>query len=314
MKKNKNTVLHVWMLPLLFVLGCFAANYLAGSLDYRNIVDERSQRDFNAALGMPLMIGFLWLALRILHRRSGKRIADFLVRINQLSSYSHHMKALEQKLLRQVVLSAALSIAITLIYLITENLLAFDQDISVVLLNAIAIPFWFFLFLFLMQSASFTRYLHKRLVLPNIEAHFCHCKPICDLGSSNVVFSLFMLVLMPVFWLGKDVPIIDMLILFGLTAFMLVVLFLPVFKTMNLMRRHRNQSIQAIESDIAAVIMNGKGTDNSAAARELYVLNQKLEDLKQYRCWPRDIAANTKVFAISTGLPFGCLLFTWFIR
>ncbi len=97
MKNNKNAVLHVWMLPLLFVLACFTACYLAGSLDYRNIIDERSQRDFNAALGMPLIIGYLWLALRILHRRSGKRIADFLVQTNQLSQYRQHMTMLEKK-------------------------------------------------------------------------------------------------------------------------------------------------------------------------------------------------------------------------
>ncbi|GGF64360.1 hypothetical protein [Alteromonas lipolytica] len=314
MENNKYTVLHTWLLPLLFVLGCFAANYMAGTLDYRNIVDERSQRDFNAALGMPLVIGFLWLALRILHRRSGQLIADFLVQINQLSQYENHMRALEMKLVRHVVVSASLAISITIGYLSIENLLALDQEIAIVLLNAIAVPFWFFLFLFVMQSASFTRYLYKRLVLPNIEHHFCECKPICDLGCSNVIFSTFMFLLMPLFWLGKEIPVIDILMLFVVMVFMFSVLFLPVFKTLHLMRRHRIRSIISTETEIADLIVNKSDGDSTLVAQELNRLNQQLEDLRQHHCWPKDVTANTKVFAISTGLPCGCLFLTWFLQ
>ncbi len=313
MKNNKNAVLHVWMLPLLFVLACFTACYLAGSLDYRSIIDERSQRDFNAALGMPLIIGYLWLTLRILHRRSGKRIADFLVQANQLSQYGQHMKTLEKKLIRHVILAATLSIAITLVYLISEDLLAFNQPFSVLLLNVIAVPFWFFLFLFLMQSASFTRYLYNRLVLPNIHQHFCYCKPICDLGVSNVIFSLFMLLLIPVFWIGKSVPFIDGLILSATTAFMIVLLFLPVFKTVYLMRKHRNQSIQQIEGQLASLIMKGRDNPGVNSGDVLYQLNQQLEDLRQHRCWPKDGLVNTKVIIMSTGLPCCFLVLIWWL-
>ena len=313
MKNNKNAVLHVWMLPLLFVLACFTVCYLAGSLDYRSIIDERSQRDFNAALGMPLIIGYLWLALRILHRRSGKRIADFLVQTNQLSQYSLHMKVLEEKLVRHVILAATLAIAITLVYLISEDLLAFNQPFSVLLLNIIAVPFWFFLFLFLMQSASFTRYLYKRLLLPNIHQHFSYCKPICDLGISNVIFSLFLLLLMPVFWIGKSVPLIDGLILSATIAFMIVLLFMPVFKSVYLMRKLRNQSIQQIEAQLASLIMERKNNPGADSGELLHKLNQQLEDLRQHRCWPKDGLVNTKVFIMSTGLPCCFLVLIWWL-
>lgn len=313
MKNNNTALLHVWLLPLIFVLACFMANYLAGSLDYRNIVDERSQRDFNAALGMPLMIGFLWLTLRILHRRSSKRIADFLVHINQLGQYEQHMKMLERKVIRHAVLAASLAIGTTLVYLITEDLLAINQPISVVLLNIISVPFWFFLFLFIMQSASFNRYLYKRLVLPNIEEHFCYCKGLCDLGSSNVIFSILLLFLLPVFWIGREVPFIDFIIVFTCITFLIVVLFMPVFKTVYLMRRYRNCRIQQIETRIANVIMDERITKNVDSADKLYTLNQQFEDLKQYRYWPKDITDNMKVFTISTGLPLGCLLLIWLL-
>jgi len=313
MKNNKNAVLHVWMLPLLFVLTCFTLCYLTGSLDYRIINDERSQRDFNAALGMPLLIGYLWQALRILHRRSGKRIADFLVQTNQLAQYSLHMKMLEKKLIHHVISAATLSIAITLVYLISEDLLAFNQPFSVLLLNIIAVPFWFFLFLFLMQSASFTRYLYKRLVLPNIHQHFCYCKPICDLGVSNVIFSLLMLLLIPVFWIGKSVPLIDGLILSATTSIMIVLLFLPVFKTVYLLRKHRNQTIKQIEAELASLIMNGKDNPGANSGEKLYKLNQQLEDLRQHRCWPKDGPVNTKVFIMSTGLPCCFLVLMWWL-
>lgn len=313
MKNNKNAVLHVWMLPLLFVLACFTACYLSGSLDYRSVIDERSQRDFNAALGMPLIIGFLWLALRILHRRSGKRIADFLIQVNRLSEYSHHMKMLERKLNSHVILAATASIAISLMYLISEDLLAFNQPFSVLLLNIIAVPFWFFLFLFLMQSASFTRYLYKWLVLPNIHRHFCYCKPICDLGVSNVISSLFMLLLIPVFWIGKEVPFIDGLLLLAGTTFMIVLLFLPVFKTVYLMRQHRILSIRQIEAQLASLILKGRNHPEANFADVLYKLKQQLEDLRQHRCWSKDILVNTKVFIMSTGLPCSFLGLIWWL-
>ena len=112
---NKNVLIHVWLPPLLFVIVCLSLNYLAGSLDLAYVVDERSQRDFNAALGMPLIIGYLWLAIRIMHRRAGRRIADFLVSVRRVDEYPQHIKKLEKKLITQVVIASALAISITMI-------------------------------------------------------------------------------------------------------------------------------------------------------------------------------------------------------
>ena len=242
---NKNVLIHVWLPPLLFVIVCLSLNYLAGSLDLAYVVDERSQRDFNAALGMPLIIGYLWLAIRIMHRRAGRRIADFLASVRRVDEYPQHIKKLEKKLITQVVIASALAISITMIYLTTEGLLALDLKPAIILLNAIAVPFWFFLFLFIMQSASFTRYMYRHLVLPSItrETNFSHCKALCDLGLSNVSLALMMLMLVPILWLGKPIPVIDLLILMVMIVFMLALLFLPVLKTLWLMRTYRAKNI-----------------------------------------------------------------------
>lgn len=306
MNNNKNNILKAAFLPFLFVIACLLANNWAGSLDITNVIDERSQRDFNAALGMPVMIGYLWLTLRVLHRRAAQRIGDFLVCANRLSEYETHLKALEKKLVRQVIIASALSISITMVYLVAENLLALDQKISVLLLNAMAIPFWFFLFLFLMQSASFTRYLYRRLVVPNvtINNNFCDCKQLCDLGISNVVFCLMMFLFLPIFWLGKPVPLIDVLILLAMILFLILLLFFPVIKTVLLIRQHRNRCIEEVEDSIEQAMLDDNKVENtSSLPAQLNRLNQRLEDLKQYKCWPQSLAEDVTVFAISASFP-----------
>lgn len=316
MNNNKNNIIKAAILPFTFVIGCLIANYWAGSLDLRNVVDERSQRDFNAALGMPVMIGYLWLTLRILHRRAAQRIGDFLVSVNRLFEYSNHLKALEKKLVRQVILAATLSISITMIYLVAENLLALDQKPSVLLLNAMAIPFWFLLFLFLMQSASFTRYLYRRLVVPNVtmNGNFCDCKNLCDLGISNVVFCLMLFLFLPVFWLGKPVPLIDVLLIMMVLLFLILLLFFPVLKTILLIRQHRNKCIKEVEQAIEQVMLDDKTVELSVSLpAELNRLNQRLENLKQYKCWPTSFTEDMKVFALSVGFPAVFIVGLWFV-
>lgn len=314
---NKNVLIHVWLPPLLFVIVCLSLNYLAGSLDLAYVVDERSQRDFNAALGMPLIIGYLWLAIRIMHRRAGRRIADFLVSVRRVDEYPQHIKKLEKKLITQVVIASALAISITMIYLTTEGLLALDLKPAIILLNAIAVPFWFFLFLFIMQSASFTQYMYRHLVLPSItrETNFSHCKALCDLGLSNVSLVLMMLMLVPIFWLGKPIPVIDLLILMVMIVFMLALLFLPVLKTLWLMRTYRAKNIASIETAIEAILVKRRsGLNNERTAAQLYRLNQQLEDMRQFSCWPRDIVQNIKIFIVSAGVPTSWLLMAWFVK
>ena len=79
-------------------------------------------------------------------------------------------------------------------------------------------------------------------------------------------------------------PFIDGLILSAATAFMIVLLFMPVFKTVYLMRKHRNQSIQQIEGQLASLIMQGRDNPGANSGDVLYKLNQQLEDLRQHRC------------------------------
>ena len=314
---NNNVLIHVWLPPLLFVIVCLSLNYFAGSLQLAYVVDERSQRDFNAALGMPLVIGYLWLAIRIMHRRAGRRIADFLVSVRRVDEYPQHIKKLEKKLITQVVIASTLAISITMIYLTTEGLLALDLKPAILLLNAMAVPFWFFLFLFMMQSASFTRYLYRHLVLPSItrETNFSHCKALCDLGLSNVSLALLMLMLVPIFWLGKPIPVIDLLILMVMTVFLLTLLFLPVLKTLWLMRTYRAKNIESIELAIEKLLLEKRaGQSNERRSAQLYKLNQQLEDMRQFSCWPRDIVQNIKIFLVSAGVPATWLLMAWFVK
>ena len=314
---NNNVLIHVWLPPLLFVIVCLSLNYFAGSLQLAYVVDERSQRDFNAALGMPLVIGYLWLAIRIMHRRAGRRIADFLVSVRRVDEYPQHIKKLEKKLITQVVIASTLAISITMIYLTTEGLLALDLKPAILLLNAMAVPFWFFLFLFMMQSASFTRYLYRHLVLPSItrETNFSHCKALCDLGLSNVSLALLMLMLVPIFWLGKPIPVIDLLILMVMTVFLLTLLFLPVLKTLWLMRTYRAKNIESIELAIEKLLLEKRaGQSNERSSAQLYKLNQQLEDMRQFSCWPRDIVQNIKIFLVSAGVPATWLLMAWFVK
>ncbi|MDC8829183.1 hypothetical protein [Alteromonas gilva] len=316
MNKKKNTVLQLWMLPLLFVVGCFAVNYATGALDYRNISSESSQRDFNAALGMPLVIGYLWVSLRIMHRRAANGMAEFLVKINQVSAFERHIRVLEVKLVKHVILALALAISVTLVYLITEDLLAFNQPLSVLVLNMMAVPFWFLIFLFTVQSACFPRYLYRHLLRPNISdvSAICHCKLIYDLGMNNTILCLMMFALFPVFWFGKTIPIIDIIILFVVFAALTILLFLPVIRMILLMKRHCRENIYALELRIRERVVAGQSDQNiNDLSDQLNRLNQLDDDLKHIHYWPGDLLANLQILLLTIGIPVVCLLLAWVI-
>ncbi|NVK56951.1 MAG: hypothetical protein HWE26_15215 [Alteromonadaceae bacterium] len=316
MNKKKSTVLHLWILPLLFVLTCFVVNYATGALDYRNITSERSQRDFNAALGMPVVIGYLWVTLRIMHRRAANSIAEFLIKIHQVNEFKRHINVLERKLIRHIVLALALAILVTLIYLITEDLLAFNHPLSVLVLNIIAVPFWFLIFLFIMQSASLPRYLYRHLLLPNINGvdSICHSKLICDLGVNNIVWCLIMFALFPVFWLGKSIPIIDTVIFFVVLAALAILLFLPVFKMILLIKKQCRNHIRELELCISEHIIARQSDHTfSRNSQQMNRLNQLVDDLKQTQFWPGDALTNLQILLLTLGIPAICLVLNWMI-
>jgi hypothetical protein len=249
---NNNKLLGMpsaWLAPVIYLILCFTINTLTGSLIYSDDMDSLAKRNFNAALGMPVITAYLWVVLRIFHRSMGIAIADFLVDNNSLKSFSHYRFVLERKLFRHVVIAATLSITTTLVYLGHENLLALDQNIAILALNVMAIPFWFFGCLYFLQIISSTLYLFKNFVsdvaIDTKELH--RCKPFCDLGVSNAMYSLFLFSIVPIFWLGKAVPKIDIVILVVFSFVTISFLIFPVLRVQYIIRKSRKRQLRNIE-------------------------------------------------------------------
>ena len=73
--------------PLLTMLFLLALHYYSGALDWPAEGDVRAQRDFNSAIGMSILTGYFWIALRVLHQNVASSLISLLVKTNQLYGY-----------------------------------------------------------------------------------------------------------------------------------------------------------------------------------------------------------------------------------
>ena len=255
-------------------------NYLTGALDFPAVHDIRGQRDFNAALGMPLLTSFFWISLRVQQQQMAGAIMSYLLDKNALSLFAHHRARLASRLRQQIITSATLAISVTAIYIISEELVAFDLNAKVLVLDLIAVPFWFFFWLFLFQMVSSTHYMTRHFVSDIVEtsAELKALKRVSVLSLENTMFGLTALVIIPVFWFNKDIPAIDLSILTIFSLTLVVYLFTPAYRIAGLIRTHKEHVINALTSGLVAIHQQQEGDKLEAERR--YALEREIEEVE----------------------------------
>ena len=302
-----------WVFPSLYTLVCLLLNYFAGSLDFPATNILREQRDFNAALGMPVVTGYLWLTVRLLHQHAAKSLVNYLLSQHRLADFSIHRQRLETRLQKHVLLAATLSVSVTLIYLTTDNLLALDLELHVLLLNLMAVPFWFFIWLFVFQITFITLYVIRHFVgKTQFDLYELRkLKPISDLVLTNTVFAIAVLAITPVFWYRVPVPVIDIIILAFLMGALISYVFWPVLKMRFMMKRQKQVVIENLNNQMQLLFDNSAvepQLEDDVRLRKLELLQNQKEEVFSLSEWPLDLPQVIKVITVSTLLPLSWLL------
>ena len=210
-------------------IGILTGAHYFGAFDLTRLETPLGIRQRNAALAFGLMIVFFIYANRYLYQRSVKCFSDFL------SKYPGEMKhqvmtfQLQNGFAKLRKYSWFGGGLVTLVYLLSEKLLSLESEPLSWYLSILGLLFWRYaictlLCLLFVTRFALSHFLNEGLIdLFGIEKF----KHLSDLVISNAVISALSLSLIPIFWLGTDVPIIDRVIVSGVFIVLTYFLFLP---------------------------------------------------------------------------------------
>ncbi len=298
-----SSVASFWRMPVSYFFLCCIINYFTGALDFPAVHDVRGQRDFNAALGMPLLTSFFWISLRVQQQQMAGAIMSYLLDKNALSLFAHHRARLAARLRQQIITSATLAVSVTAIYIISEELVAFDLNAKVLILDLIAVPFWFFFWLFLFQMVSSTHYMTRHFVSDTIEtsAELKALKRVSVLSLENTLFGLTALVIIPVFWFNKDIPAIDLSILTIFSLTLVVYLFTPAYRITGLIRTHKQHVIDTLTSGLVAIHQQQE-CDKLEAERR-FALAREIEEVENISASPVPVDLARRLISVVVLVP-----------
>jgi len=303
--------------PLLTTLILLSVHYFTGALDWPEAGNIRAQRDFNSAIGMSLITGYFWFALRLMHQNVASTLISLLVKTNRLSQFSAHRQELASEFKHHIFNAMIMSIMITIVYCIFEGLITVKQEIHVLFLTATAVPFWFLAILFLFQISSNIKYLISK-VLPQAGGSIDRLKSvmtILKLGTTNSIFAMGALAIFPIFWLKKDIPSIDVLVVTFFTGVVSFYLFWPVIKLRSMLEKEQKAAIAQLEEDIEQGIKRcAKAQESSASIEQLESEKERVLKIGARSFAPRDkarVAACIALIPISWVLLF---IVEWLIQ
>lgn len=314
MKLNPYSNIHkgasIGFLPLLATLILLSVHYFTGALEWPVVGEVRAQRDFNSAVGMSLLTGYFWFALRLMHQNVASTLISLLVKTNQLSQFSSHRNELAVEFKHHIFNAIIISIMITIVYCMFEGLITVKQEIHVLFLTATAVPFWLLAILFLFQISSNIKYLTNK-VLPHAGTNIDHLKSIMTilkLGTTNGIFAMGALTIFPIFWLKKEIPSIDVLMVTFFTGVVGFYLFWPVIKLKRMLEKEQEEAVLHLEESIEDGIKRYAKQQESETAVSIEQLESEKE--RVLKMGSRMIAPRDKVrvAACLALIPFSWLL------
>lgn len=278
--KNENNSF-VGFTPFLTTVLLLLIHFSTGALDWPEKGDIRAQRDFNSAIGMSVITGYFWFAMRLMHQNVANTLTYVLLKTNQLNEFGAHRKNLALQFNRQIFNAMIISIIITITYCVSEGLISTQQEVHVLLLTATAVPFWFIAFLFIFQIYSTTAYLTNK-VLTKTDFGYDRLRSIVTIlrhSISNSIFAMGALAIFPVFWLKKEIPSLDVLGVTFFTGFISLYLFFPVIKLNKKLKEEKCKTLEDIESEIKSYIRRYAKNDKQVTGGSIEALESEREEI-----------------------------------
>ncbi|MBU3020235.1 hypothetical protein [Aestuariibacter sp. A3R04] len=254
------------------------ANYLTGALDYYNIRSERDQRDFNCALGLPILTAFCWMSIRAQQQNVASTIMRYLLDNNRLCEFAEHRDRLSEKLRQHTITAATFAISFNSVYLISEELLAIDLAPKTLVLDLISYPFWFFFWLFLFQIVSSTRYMRTHFVQSVVldVAALKALRRVASLAIENAMYGLIALIIAPVFWFNRSIPFVDIVMVIVFFTFLTVYVIWPAIEAYRAIGNTKHAMFASLSSMINQKIppacSAGSDINNVSAQQDIEVV------------------------------------------
>lgn len=313
--RNKGIQKHVslpnWFGPFLYAILGVTGSYLLGAFDTPNPEDAKLAKEFNAGFALPIFTGLLWFINATMLQRAYFCLDNFMQ--NNLDKvYSVDVvNMLRIRFKINLKISVGLGVASGITYMLFEGVLATDLRMVAIYLNLMAIPFWVLTFLFMLQLFYVTRYVIKHfLSVEKIDLFgIKKLTPISDLVISNTVLSAISLAFVPLFWIGREIPQLDKLIV--ATVFILFALFLfwPVVRVQRIIARKKRLAISRINQSFHLLFdrkigENRRLTDDPERLRKLSALISAKQEISEVSEWPIDLPQSIKGILICFSIPF----------
>lgn len=308
-KKSYKRLLYA-VAPFLLSFTVILLAYTLGAFSLERLTQEGGQREFNAAFAIPIMTLYFWLAVQITKKRAIDCLTQFSSQNEQDAHHLDYGHAIHIQYRKNLVISIIIGSISTLLYLISEDLIAFDLDKVQVLLNVTAAPFWVFACLLVLQLIFITHFTikhflgHDKIDLFGIKK----LMPVSEMVITNTLVSAFGLSLIPLFWIGKTIPTIDKAIVGCVFILMCCYLFWPVIRVQQVIANKKRLAIDRINRSFEHLYddnLQGKRrlTDDPKRLRKLSALISAKQEIAEASEWPFSLPQSMKGMLLLFSLP-----------
>jgi len=297
----------VW--GLVYLLMLYAIASMLGA--FTDVTSASAIRIRNAALGMPLFTVFTLISTHFLMHRCYIAL-QHAVKNSPAQKYTHLLlTAFFLRVKKLKWLSVLLGVVITFSYLYAENLLATEWTLLELFMNVSALPFWASAFYFICTCLYSTKYVianfldRESLDLFSLK----ELKPISDLVIYNTALCACTMAIIPVFWLNKTVPTIDIAIVLLVFCGLALYLFLPVFKVQQIVSNKKTLAIARLNQAINALMKKNSFGSHEAILKESQVLRELAslistkKEIHAASEWPIDLPQGLKGILLGVSIP-----------
>ena len=291
-------------------MGMVFIAFLLDAFDPATLKLTNGLRMRNGAIALPLITGFLLFSHFHLNQRWRACLRTFL-KHNQVSMSPARMEALLERGVAYGKRGAvAFSLVMTTVYLLTENLLRSDSGTLELYLCFIAFFFWWVVFLVIYELIFITQFVLKHFLNTRLIDLFGIEKLIhlSELVITNAIISAIGLCLVPLFWLGREVPWIDRIIVATVFILLLWFLFWPVTRIQSVISHKKDMAVSRINDSIKTLFNDTSQTqrrltDDPQRLRRLSALINAKQEITAVSEWPVDIPQGIKTSFILLSVP-----------
>lgn len=295
---------------LTYIIVTLALFALLGAFDLDDPDNAVTLRERNGAFALPIFSAYLWLANQYLQTRTLSSLRRFI----QRNRMDIDPDLVAMRIRKRTKIHAGVAVLtgsiISYVYLYSEGLLASGLDYLSWLLNALAVVFWTLGTFLALQIIYITRFINENFLSEqNIDLFGIRkMLPISDLVITNTVISSLCLALIPLFWLGREVPTVDKFIVSAVFLMMCCFLFWPVLRVQKSISGKKSLAIERINESVKRLFevndgTNRRLTDDPGRLRQLGALISAKQEIAHASEWPIDLPQSLKGLFFSLAIP-----------